>query len=149
MLSVTFHPTLTCAVLLSECGTAHPATQPIPIPQPTSSQPYPPDTAPCTSRCDQTPLSVPYYPATTSSQNLIQPVGSIAGQPNLIMPPGGVPYYPYLIVPHADNMAGPINLNVAPSSDPGGCDLPHNGNSCLVLWCTFRRDEHCSAIKLH
>ena len=122
------------AVFLSECGAAHPATQPIPIPQPTYNQPYPPDSTPCSSRCDPTPLSVPYYPGNGGTQSLIQPVNGMAGQPNLVIPPGGVPYYPFLIVPHADSMAGPINLSVAPSSDPGGCDLPQNGNCATVIF---------------
>ena len=41
-------------------------------------------------------------------------------------PPGHVPFYPCLVVPHIDGSL-PININVPPSNDHAGADLPHNG----------------------
>ena len=117
---------------LSEHAASFPVTQPIPIPQPSSTQPYPQDSVPCNTQCDPTTMSVPYYPSNGGSQNLIPPVNGLAGQPNLVLPPAGFPYYPYLIVPQVESMSGPINLGVAPSSDPSGCDLPNNGTLLLV-----------------
>ena len=44
-----------------------------------------------------------------------------------------IPFYPYLIIPHVHNNQSPVNLNAAPSVDPSGADLPHNGKSpCMT-----------------
>ena len=138
--SVPFVPHLVPCNVINHPSVPHPVSaQPHPVPpHPGLQHPVPPHPVNTAIR----------YPANTPAAvrpPFMHPMAFTQPPPMPARMPFSVPSYPWLAItsPHLSNMAGPINFNVMPSSDPSGSDLPHTG-----IYTTFRINYSMNFLKI-